>query len=80
MKSGFMRFLRSSQNLHTYLHVRINPFLGGRDTIEQQLNKFSNCEIYFYGKDPVHTCTILMKLSVGTYTTSIFIPLVLKKG
>jgi len=28
-----------------YRHVPVNPFVAGRDTIQLQLNKFSNCEI-----------------------------------
>lgn len=36
--------------------------------------------IYLYGKDPLHTYTVLTILSVRTYTTRNFITLVLKKG
>jgi len=36
--------------------------------------------IYLYGKDQLHTYTVLIELSVRTDTTSNFITLVLKKG
>jgi len=36
--------------------------------------------IYLYGKDPLHTYTVLTTLSVRNYTTKNFIALVLNKG
>jgi len=74
-----MRFLRNSQNLHMYSHA--SKFLSNRAGYNRAATeKIFELRIYLYGKDLLHTYTVLTKLSVRTYTTNNFITLVLKKG
>jgi hypothetical protein len=65
----------------SHVPARVSTSLSSRVGYNRAAPKqiFELC-IYLYGKDPLHTYTVLTKLSVLSYTTSSFITLVLKKG